>query len=127
MPSYLDAIGRIKQRPSELVLANTVTDDSGLYQCMARNKAGESWAAGRLMVNMSRFQPDPPQGLTCYVLSDSLVRLECKEPARSANNITAYTIHYFPTGGQALLFVHCASGSYSPMPVNTIIPRDNLV
>jgi len=97
--SFLDAIGRIKQRPSELVLANTVTDDSGLYQCMARNEAGESWAAGRLMVNMSRFQPDPPQGLTCQVLSDSLVRLECKEPARSANNITAYTVHYFPAGG----------------------------
>jgi hypothetical protein len=99
MPSCLNAIGRIKQRASELVLANTVTDDSGLYQCMARNRAGESWAAGRLMVNMSRFQPDPPQGLTCHTLSDSLVRLEWKEPARTANNITAYTIHYLPTGG----------------------------
>ncbi|XP_033606589.1 protogenin isoform X2 [Cryptotermes secundus] len=91
--------GRIKQRPSELVLSNTVTDDSGLYQCLAYNRVGESWVAGRLLVNMSRIQPEPPQGLTCYTLSDSAVRLECKEPAKPQNNITAYTIHYLPTDG----------------------------
>ncbi|KDR23242.1 Protogenin [Zootermopsis nevadensis] len=97
-PSCIHVVGRIKQRPSELVLSNTVTDDSGLYQCMTRNKVGESWVAGRLLVNMSRFQPEPPQGLTCRTLSDSLVKLEWQEPAKSVNNITAYTIHYLPTG-----------------------------
>ncbi|XP_069674943.1 protogenin-like [Periplaneta americana] len=91
--------GRIKLRQAELVLSNTVTDDSGLYQCMARNKIGESWVAGRLLVNMSRFQPEPPQGLTCRTLSDSQVKLEWKEPAKFVNNITAYTIHYLPSDG----------------------------
>ncbi|KAJ4450294.1 hypothetical protein ANN_01714 [Periplaneta americana] len=96
---YWNIHRRIKLRQAELVLSNTVTDDSGLYQCMARNKIGESWVAGRLLVNMSRFQPEPPQGLTCRTLSDSQVKLEWKEPAKFVNNITAYTIHYLPSDG----------------------------
>ncbi|PSN32732.1 hypothetical protein C0J52_25796 [Blattella germanica] len=63
---------------------------------MARNKVGENWVAGRLLVNTSRTRPDPPHGLMCRTLSDSQVRLDCKEPPKFANNITAYTIHYFP-------------------------------
>jgi hypothetical protein len=70
---------------------------------MAHNKVGDSWVAGRLLVNTSRFQPEPPQGLTCHTLSDSLVKLEWKEPAKPVNNITAYTVHYLPSGEQLFI------------------------
>ncbi|XP_066994863.2 protogenin [Anabrus simplex] len=89
--------GRIKQRASELVLLNGVTADSGLYQCVARNKAGENWAAGRLQVNASRSQPDPPKNLTCRTVSSSQVVLSWDKSSKL--DVMAYTVHYFTGGG----------------------------
>ncbi|XP_046398270.1 protogenin-like isoform X2 [Ischnura elegans] len=110
--ALLDINGRVKQRPPVLVLSNTVTDDSGLYQCVARvgKRHGheiEVWSAARLLVNVSRFQPDPPQGLSCRPHSPTEVQLDwsAPPPLRSeeglgaGSDIKAYTVHYLPTVG----------------------------
>lgn len=52
----LPITGRIKQRLRnggavvELVLSNTVTADSGVYQCVGENPAGYASASARLLV-----------------------------------------------------------------------------
>ncbi|XP_071453231.1 protogenin-like [Hetaerina americana] len=110
--ALLDINGRVKQRPPVLVLSNTVTDDSGLYQCVARGGKHqgheiEVWSAARLLVNVSRFQPEPPQGLSCRPHSPTEVQLDwlAPPPLRSdeglgaGSDIKAYTVHYLPTIG----------------------------
>lgn len=89
--------GRIKQKGPELVLTNTISSDSGLYQCIARNKAGESWAVGRLEVK-SRFPPDPPTSVTCQTLSSTQVQIKWDDP-NMPDTMTAYTVHSLPTDG----------------------------
>ena len=65
--------GRIKRRMrgggsvSELVLSNTVTSDSGIYQCLAENLAGSRSASARLLVNVSEGRPLPPDHLTAVI------------------------------------------------------------
>ncbi|XP_063995448.1 immunoglobulin superfamily DCC subclass member 4-like [Diachasmimorpha longicaudata] len=84
----------------ELAISATVPSDSGIYQCVAVNSAGEIWAAGRLQVNASRNSPATPTGLKCY--SDSPFKIEISwMPPKSlpSTSITAYTVHYSPAEG----------------------------
>ncbi|KAJ8889288.1 hypothetical protein PR048_008786 [Dryococelus australis] len=89
--------GRIKQQAKQLVLSTTVTADTGVYQCVASSKAGEAWAAGYLLVNVSRHQPPPPTGLTCKTRSSSEVLL-ILDNMDHVLNFQAYTYHSMPTG-----------------------------
>ncbi|XP_075231320.1 protogenin-like [Lycorma delicatula] len=89
--------GNTSLRHQELVLSNTVTDDSGIYQCVANNSVGTVWAAGRLFVNASRDQPSPPINPHCLALSASTVHVSWDQPADT--DIKAYTVHYLPTDG----------------------------
>lgn len=93
----------------ELLLSNTVTDDSGVYQCVATNSVGTAWAAGRLFVNASDDQPTPPLHFTCITLSPTQVQLSWDQLGDS--KIQAYTVHYLPTGKcwVMTLNVHCIS------------------
>ncbi|XP_015114017.1 protogenin B [Diachasma alloeum] len=84
----------------ELAISATVPSDSGIYQCVAVNSAGEIWAAGRLQVNASRNSPATPTSLKCY--SDSPFKIEISwVPPKSlpSTSITAYTVHYSPAEG----------------------------
>lgn len=84
--------GRIKQNAKELVLGAAVSNDTGIYQCFA----GDVWAAGRLVVNISANQPLPPTNLTCTPLSPTQIQLSWSP---NQPGIQAYSIHYFPTEG----------------------------
>ncbi|XP_012233250.2 protogenin-like [Linepithema humile] len=84
----------------ELAISATVPSDSGIYQCVAVNSAGEIWAAGRLQVNTSRNSPDAPTSLKCHAVSPVRILISW-EPPKSLpyTSITAYTVHYSPVEG----------------------------
>ncbi|MPC26838.1 Protogenin B [Portunus trituberculatus] len=68
--------GRIIQTSAnQLVFTNSITSDTGLYQCLAHNDAGyaSSWAP--MVINSSKNHPDPPQNLHYVVLSSTSVLL----------------------------------------------------
>jgi len=83
----------------ELAISATVPSDSGIYQCVAVNSAGEIWAAGRLQVNTSRNSPAAPTSLKCHAVSPVRIFISW-EPPKSLpyTSITAYTVHYSPVG-----------------------------
>lgn len=83
----------------ELAISATVPNDSGIYQCVAVNPAGEIWAAGRLQVNTSRNSPAAPTSLKCHAVSPVRILISW-EPPKSLpyTSITAYTVHYSPVG-----------------------------
>ncbi|RLU22847.1 hypothetical protein DMN91_005125 [Ooceraea biroi] len=84
----------------ELAISATVPSDSGVYQCVAVNSAGEIWAAGRLQVNTSRNSPATPSSLKCHAVSPVKILISW-EPPKSLpyTSITAYTVHYSPVEG----------------------------
>jgi len=83
----------------ELAISATVPSDSGIYQCVAVNSAGEIWAAGRLQINTSRNSPAAPTSLKCHAVSPVRILISW-EPPKSLpyTSITAYTVHYSPVG-----------------------------
>ncbi|KAG7213439.1 hypothetical protein KM043_002717 [Ampulex compressa] len=84
----------------ELAISATVPSDSGIYQCVAVNSAGEIWAAGRLQVNTSRNSPAAPTSLRCHALSPVRIFISWEPPKSLPNSsITAYTVHYSPAEG----------------------------
>ncbi|XP_066594612.1 protogenin-like isoform X2 [Prorops nasuta] len=85
----------------ELAISATVPSDSGVYQCVAVNSAGEIWAAGRLQVNTSRNSPAAPTSLKCSAISPVKIFISWKPPKSLPHtSITAYTVHYSPVGGK---------------------------
>ncbi|XP_011499958.1 PREDICTED: protogenin B-like [Ceratosolen solmsi marchali] len=84
----------------ELAISATVPSDSGIYQCVAVNAAGEIWAAGRLQVNTSRNSPAAPTSLKCEARSPIKMFISWEPPNfLPFTNITAYTVHYRPVEG----------------------------
>ncbi|CAD6214578.1 GSCOCG00004124001-RA-CDS [Cotesia congregata] len=84
----------------ELAISATVPSDSGDYQCVAVNSAGEIWAAGRLQVNASLNSPAAPTKLTCHTPSPVKISISWTPPeSLPPSSITAYTVHYSPEGG----------------------------
>ena len=84
----------------ELAISATVPTDSGIYQCVAVNEAGEIWAAGRLQVNASRNSPTAPTPLQCHALSPIKIFISWSVPKTlRGTDITAYTVHYSPLEG----------------------------
>lgn len=83
----------------ELAISATVPSDSGIYQCVAVNSAGEIWAAGRLQVNTTRNSPAAPTSLKCRALSPVKIFISWEPPKfLPHNSIKAYTVHYSPVG-----------------------------
>ncbi|XP_023316455.1 protogenin B-like [Trichogramma pretiosum] len=84
----------------ELAVSATVPSDSGIYQCVAVNAAGEASAAGRLQVNSSRNSPDAPTSLKCEARSPTKMYISWERPKLLPfTDITAYTVHYRPLDG----------------------------
>ncbi|RWS24579.1 protogenin-like protein [Leptotrombidium deliense] len=95
--------GRIKIKPdsNSLVISQTISSDSGVYQCVAENDVGIATVAARLLVNASsNLQPKPPYNLRAYTVSSTAIELTW-QPGDSPNGliIHAFTIHYTPTEG----------------------------
>ncbi|XP_059487639.1 protogenin-like [Neocloeon triangulifer] len=90
--------GRIKQKVLALYLSNTVKEDSGIYQCRGWNEAGEVWAAARLIeqVGKQKTKASHVTGLTCSNITTSSISFTWDAVP---GNVTAYTLHYFPTNG----------------------------
>lgn len=83
----------------DLAISATVPSDSGIYQCVAVNAAGEIWAAGRLQVNTSIYSPAAPTSLKCHAPSPFKIFISWEPPkSLESNGITAYTVHYRPEG-----------------------------
>lgn len=83
----------------QLAISATVPSDSGMYQCIAVNSAGEIWAGGWLRVNASRNSPAVPTLLKCEAISPVKIVISWLPPkSLSPTSITAYTVHYSPEG-----------------------------
>lgn len=96
----------------ELAISATVPSDSGVYQCVAVNAAGEIWAAGRLQVNTSRNSPAAPTSLKCHAPSPVKIFISWEPPkSLPSTSITAYTVHYRPEG-KLLMQVHCGAWAF---------------
>lgn len=82
----------------ELAISATVPSDSGIYQCVAVNAAGEVSAAGRLQVNTSRNSPAAPTSLKCEARSPVKIFISWEPPKFLPFTNIAYTVHYRPVG-----------------------------
>lgn len=113
--------GRLSAKGDDqtLVISQSVSSDSGIYQCLVENEAGSATAAARLVISAANDQPRPPHILQLEPLSSTSVRLHFQpaEPPGELSQIKAYTIHYTAAGGQELQHV-------SP---NTSVVIDNLI
>ncbi|XP_054280101.1 protogenin B-like [Macrosteles quadrilineatus] len=117
--------GRIKLR-KELVVSNTVSNDSGVYQCVASNSEGVAWAAARLLVNVSRDQPRPPTRVSCVPVSTTAVQLSWEQPSNAG--LKAFTIHYLPTDGgeERMMVVEMIKGKVNQsLTVDKLPPYTN--
>lgn len=82
----------------ELAISATVPSDSGIYQCVAVNAAGEVSAAGRLQVNTSRNSPSAPTSLKCEARSPVKIFISWELPKFLPFTNIASTVHYRPVG-----------------------------
>ncbi|KAK6644417.1 hypothetical protein RUM43_000684 [Polyplax serrata] len=104
--NVFNTTGRIKHRSSineseqvrisELIVASTVANDAGIYQCMVKNSVGSSWAATRLLLNATKPAPGAPEKVTCETVSSSQIKLTW-DISNSSSDIKAFTIHYHLT------------------------------
>jgi len=73
-------LGRIKAKSKQLLLvSNTVSSDSGFYQCFASNQYGTVWAGAMLNISSSPFEPSPPINISCRTLSSSQIQVSWRK------------------------------------------------
>lgn len=65
---------KIKDKQS-LVISNTVSNDTGIYQCFASNQYGTTWAGALFVINASIYEPAPPINISCRTLSPTQIHL----------------------------------------------------
>lgn len=80
-------------------ISDTVTSDSGLYQCVATNPLGEIRSVARILVQADRSPPSPPSNLTCRPFSSTSVCLRWQPTPPNVPKIKAYTVHYMRSDG----------------------------
>lgn len=80
-----------------------MTQDSGIYQCQAQNRAGVVSVTARLLVNVSEgTRPEPPSNLKATPLSPTIALLTWDPPRNvPVDDVKAYTVHYMPLSGGA--------------------------
>ncbi|XP_035710982.1 protogenin isoform X2 [Folsomia candida] len=91
--------GRVKAKGNEIVISNTIRNDSGFYQCEVVSE-DHIYAIGtaRLSVENNREAPDAPFDLQCIQSQAKALVISWKVASR--DNITAFTIHYMAIGGE---------------------------
>ncbi|GAB6031993.1 hypothetical protein CHUAL_010370 [Chamberlinius hualienensis] len=93
-----DIQGRTNLRNNELVFSQTISADSGLYQCRAENYHGQRLVTARLQVKVITDQPGPPTSLNAITRSNTSIELFWKPSISSTKlPIQAYTIHFSQT------------------------------
>lgn len=118
-PIFMTGRLSVKTDDQTLVISQTVSSDSGIYQCLVENEAGSATAAAQLIISAANDQPHPPLISRLEAISPTSVQLQIQvsEPAGELAQIKAFTIHYTAAGGQELQYV-------SP---NTSVVIDNLI
>ncbi|XP_076033243.1 protogenin B-like isoform X2 [Oratosquilla oratoria] len=91
--------GRIRQIDNQLVYSNSITSDTGLYQCIVTNAAGYSMAWGHIYINSSKQNPDPPRDVEVKVLSSTDVLVQWKPAYSPSGVVQAYSIHFVESDG----------------------------
>jgi len=72
--------GRLKAKGKQLLLvSNTVSNDSGFYQCFASNQYGTTWAGAMLNISSSPFEPAPPINISCRTLSPTQIQVSWRK------------------------------------------------
>lgn len=72
--------GRVKAKSKQLLLvSNTVSNDSGFYQCFASNQYGTVWAGAMLNISSSPFEPAPPINISCRTLSPTQIQVSWRK------------------------------------------------
>lgn len=61
------------------MVSNTVSNDSGIYQCFASNQYGTTWAAAVFTINSSPYEPAPPINISCRTLSPSQIQVSWRK------------------------------------------------
>lgn len=73
-------LGRMKIKDEQiLIVSNTVSNDSGVYQCFASNTYGTSWAGALLTINSSPFEPAPPINISCKTISSTQIQVSWRK------------------------------------------------
>lgn len=80
-------IGRVKIKEKQLlIVSNTVSKDSGIYQCFASNSYGTTWAGALFTISPSPFEPAPPTNISCRTLSLSQIQLSWQMSPKDVSN-----------------------------------------
>lgn len=80
-------IGRVKIKEKQsLIVSNTVSKDSGIYQCFASNQYGTTWAGALFTISPSPFEPAPPTNISCRTLSLSQIQVSWQKSPTDISN-----------------------------------------
>uniref|UniRef100_A0A2S2PYT6 Protogenin n=1 Tax=Sipha flava TaxID=143950 RepID=A0A2S2PYT6_9HEMI len=83
----LKSNGRVKIKEKQfLIVSNTVSKDSGIYQCFASNPYGTTWVGAMFTISPSPFEPAPPTNISCRTLSLSQIQLSWQMSPTDVSN-----------------------------------------
>jgi len=81
---------------NELVVSNTIRNDSGFYQCeVIADDRVYAVGTARLLVNNSREAPDAPTNVECTEKHPTALTVAWKQPS-NFKDIHAFSVHYMP-------------------------------
>ncbi|XP_050421746.1 protogenin B-like [Adelges cooleyi] len=78
--------GRIKLKDKYLLVSNTVSNDSGVYQCFVSNQYGTTWAGAVFSISSSPFEPAPPINISCRTLSSTEIQVSWRKSPTDITN-----------------------------------------
>lgn len=96
----LHAAGRISIKHGIVIITQSLSSDTGIYECRAENEAGIANASIKVDILSSENQPHAPTGLTSSNLTSTSVRITWKPSTSPDPNfpIIYYTLHTTPEG-----------------------------
>ncbi|CAL8107639.1 unnamed protein product [Orchesella dallaii] len=115
--------GRVKVKGNELVVSNTIRNDSGFYQCeVIADDRVYAVGTARLLVNNSRDAPDAPTNVECIENHPTALTVSWKQPS-NFKDIHAFSVHYMPFRGAETQRV--VSKEVSTVEISSLIPHTN--
>ncbi|KAI0207612.1 Immunoglobulin superfamily DCC subclass member 4 [Lamellibrachia satsuma] len=96
----LENNGHVELKGDELVIAQGMASDSGLYQCFAENRVGMDQDTVRLDVEPAADAPDRPTGVVARTINSSGIELSWDASSTyNGYSVIAYSVHFLPTKG----------------------------
>lgn len=81
---------------NELVVSNTIRNDSGFYQCeVIADDRVYAIGTARLLVNNNREAPDAPTAVMCVQRHPTSLTVSWAPPVK-VEDIISFSIHYMP-------------------------------